>query len=134
MLPGRTFVAIRHLTLLENIINIRESSRFIQNQIHTQMLMSQLHRTIEMCHQIVFAKELTFFDRTMLNYTTPLKKIETHASDLAQPKHLVESIHSMKRVFVTLLHSCGLSWARWLDARNENIWLSKHKNQIIQRF
>jgi hypothetical protein len=134
MLPGKTFVAIRQLTLIEKIMERKISSRFIQNQLDDETLVFQIQTVLEMCKQIVFANELTFFDRTMLNYTTPLRQMEQYSSDFSNTDKLMAAISDLKRVFITLLHASGLCWSRWLDARNDKIWLNTHKKDIFHRF
>ena len=134
MLPGKTFTVIRQLILLEKILHLGKSSRFIQNQLDTTMLQVQLQSLVYGCRQIVFANELTFFDRTMLNYTVPLSNLERRITNLDEMDHLLKATHDMKRVLITLLHACSFCWARWLDARNNSIWLPKHKSIILNRY
>ena len=124
LLPGKTFIAIRQLISLQSIFESKKSSRFIKSQVNNDILRMHTKNVVKFCRNIVFANELTFFDRTMLNYTIPLKKFEEQLNEMNNEEEMVNAITGMKDIMITLLHSCSFSWINFLDTRERHIWLN----------
>ena len=115
-LCGKCIESVQQLRLTKTMLDNRDSSRYIKNQMNRAVVSRQIKESVIYSSKIVFSDLLTFFDRCMLIYLQSYYKLYN-----AVDADVNSVLKQMIKVLRPLKNASSVAWSSWLINKNKSI-------------